>query len=441
MSKTAIANLRKDLDKLLDRLAELQKKMGDGPLDENEGEEFDKKAEEANELQGRIDRMEQAEKMRRTPADPVLPKPKQPDDDDDDDQQTKLVGQLNVGEYFVRTKAFRDYLAYGMPKSGSQATAVKALGELISLTRDEVKSLPEIGPDVLLPMRDPDVVRVPEMDRLVIRDVLNVSRTTAPAVSYVVRTYTPASAPVPEAALKPEAGEQLGTALAPVRTIAVWIPVTEQMLEDFAALAGVINTDLLYDIRKTEEMQLVWGNGQDENLLGLLDPATAIPTIPTPAAGRTATNVIELARMGITDVILRGGAPNAIVVHPFDWEAIELTKGTDAHYIWTVETTRTIQGGLARRLWGTNVVESIAMAKPGVDPTPANRHLLIGDFMRGATLWDRRQASIQVGWINEQFIRNMRTIRAEERLALGTKRPHFFAHNTVDKITPAKTPS
>jgi hypothetical protein len=51
---------------------------------------------------------------------------------------------------------------------------------------------------------------------------------------------------------------------------------------------------------------------------------------------------------------------------------------------------------------------------------------LVGDYQRGATLWDRERSSISVGFINDQFIRNQRTILAEARAAFGVRRPGAF---------------
>ena len=130
--------------------------------------------------------------------------------------------------------------------------------------------------------------------------------------------------------------------------------------------------------------------------------------------------LIDIARRGITDVRRAGYEPNGIVVDPLDWEAIVLEKGSDNRYVWVVVTE-----GSTQRLWAVPVIETVAMSDfQGV--STEERNLLVGDFRRGATLWDRQTSSVSVGWINDQFIRNQRTILAELRAAFGVKRPGAF---------------
>jgi len=75
----------------------------------------------------------------------------------------------------------------------------------------------------------------------------------------------------------------------------------------------------------------------------------------------------------------------------------------------------------ATTMWGLPVVESEAM--------PAGTGL-VGDFVQGSTLFDREQAAIRVGLINDQFIRNMQTILAELRAAFVVWRPTAFTKVT-----------
>jgi len=166
----------------------------------------------------------------------------------------------------------------------------------------------------------------------------------------------------------------------------------------------------------------MYGDGQGESFQGILTDAAVLP-----ARTQGSDTLIDISRRGITDVRRAGYEPNAILADPLDWEDIVLEKGSDNRYVWVVVTE-----GATQRLWNVPVIETVAMEDfAGVETE--QRHLLVGDFARGATLWDRERSSISVGWINDQFIRNQRTILAELRAAFGVRRPGAFRkHQTQE---------
>jgi HK97 family phage major capsid protein len=82
---------------------------------------------------------------------------------------------------------------------------------------------------------------------------------------------------------------------------------------------------------------------------------------------------------------------------------------------------------LGPRIWSMRVVQGVGTKKVGAN----TRNVLIGDTT-GATLYDREQANIAVGWVDDNFARNLRTIRAEERVVLAIEAPAAFRKiNTV----------
>ena len=56
--------------------------------------------------------------------------------------------------------------------------------------------------------------------------------------------------------------------------------------------------------------------------------------------------------------------------------------------------------------------------------------ILAGDFQLGCQLFDREQAAIKVGTIDDQFVRNMQTILAEMRAAFAVFRATAFCRVT-----------
>jgi HK97 family phage major capsid protein len=115
------------------------------------------------------------------------------------------------------------------------------------------------------------------------------------------------------------------------------------------------------------------------------------------------------------------GRPSAAVLNPNDWEAIRLSRENAA--------TGTLGGYLmgppsqvgAVTLWGMPVVEAEALTE---------NTGLVGDFGMGCSLFDREQAAIRVGTIDDQFVRNMQTILAELRAAFVVYRPAMFTKIT-----------
>lgn len=443
-----IAEKKKALAQLFVELEAAQKEMSEGKeLPQNRGEEIEAKAKEAETLQKEIAKVDRIARL------VASGKELSSDDADLPDVEGKsggalegkgigrgsrlvhadgspIEGVMSIGTAFVLSEQFKTYRENGIPAPGvtSQPVMVKGLREpMIPVSRKMLefihkdplsqKAIATIGADVIVPQRIAEVVRTTENDRLTLRDLLQVAPTDSNLIEYVViADYTRAAAPVAEGSSKPEATMEVSTASSPVRTLAVWMPVTEQQLSDVPALRSMIDNELLYDLEKKEEEQIAYGSGAGQNLQGLLTLG-GIPSVTRSAPDAATTQNLDRIRIAITDIMTNGFNPNGVAIHPIDWEGIVLLKGTDERYIWAMIPTDN-----GPRVWGIDVVESVGMK----NPASTQRHFLVGDWIRGATLYDREQASVAVGFINDQFIKNMRTLRAEERVALAIKRPLAF---------------
>lgn len=213
--------------------------------------------------------------------------------------------------------------------------------------------------------------------------------------------------------LKPQSELTFESAQAPVRTIAHYELAHRNVLADEPQLQSTINNELLYGLRLTEDNQILNGTGTGEDLLGILNT----PGIQNYALGDSNVNTdtkADALRRAATKAILAYYDPSGIVVHPYDWEDIELTKGADEHYAIAMNVTV----GAEARLWRMAVVDSPAIAE-GTG--------LVGAFGLGAQLYDRQQANIRIAEQHaDLFVRNAIAILAEERLALAVKRPESF---------------
>ena len=391
------------------------------------GEWIDSKADEALAMQTEIDKEGEREtklaKLRQYQTevpDPAVPAEKQPD------QKGEVAGYVELGDYLAAASELKDFVEAGMPKGPFRIAklnrplyGVKGRNRLVPVTREQatqIKAVPTLGANVIEPQLLADIVRVAEHDRLTLRDVLNTSRTSSNAVRFTrITEYARAAAAVAASAQKPEATLSMDAVTEAVRKVAVWLPVEDEQLADLPQLSGIINDELLFDVNHAVEELVMYGSGVGEEFNGLLT-GNNIPTFTRDTSG----TLIDIVRRMITDVRLFNYDPTGVIMHPLDWETIILEKGSDNRYVWVVVTEGNVQ-----RLWGVPVVETKAV-EDNAGVTTEERNVLVGDFRRGATLWDREDASISVGWINDQFIRNQRTILAEWRGAFGIRRPNAF---------------
>jgi len=128
--------------------------------------------------------------------------------------------------------------------------------------------------------------------------------------------------------LSPESAITFELQTIPVRTIAHWLKVSKQVRDDAPALVSYINNRVAYGVEHRLDSQLINGDGVAPNLSGLLD--TGNYTVYTAGAGDTAINNIREA-IGLVEAA--DYAANAVILNPADVQAIDLTVGTDDHYV------------------------------------------------------------------------------------------------------------
>ncbi len=254
-----------------------------------------------------------------------------------------------------------------------------------------------------------------------VRDLFPARPTTANLIDYFkVSGFTNAASVVPERVggafgLKPQSTLAWTVAQAAVRTIAHWEVAHRNVLADAPALQATINTELLYGLRLQEDYQILQGTGTGEDLLGILNT----PGIQTYSQSTVATDKsADAVRRAATRVMLAYYEPTGVVVHPYDWEEIELDKDSQGRYLYSQ-----VAIGTQKVLWRMPVVDTPAMPQ---------HTALVGAFGLGAQLYDREQGSIRISESHADFfLRNAIVILAEERLALATKIPESFVKVTL----------
>lgn len=314
----------------------------------------------------------------------------------------------SVGAQFVESEGYKSWHAGGGMKTSRDAHAfpVKAI------TSAGASAGAGVEPDRLAG------VQTPPMRRMTVRELITPGSTDSNVIQYLQETgFTNAAATVAETLKKPESTIVYEMKNANVVTIAHFIKATKQILDDFKQLQSQIDGRLRYGLELAEEAQLLNGSGVGNNILGLRTAATAY-LAPITIAGATR---IDILRLALLQAELAEYPSTGIVLHPGDWAAIELLKDDTGAYIFANPQSLAQPG-----LWGRPVVTTPAMTLD---------EFLVGAFQMGAQVFDREQANVVVATQNEDdFTKNMITIRGEERLAMALYRPEAFIKGD---LTPA----
>lgn len=258
---------------------------------------------------------------------------------------------------------------------------------------------------------------------LTIRDLIPTSSTNSNLIEFVrENTFTNNAGPQvggsPEAfenVTKPESGITFTLVNEPVQTLAHWIPASKQVLSDSAGLQSFISNRLMYGLKLYEENQLLNGTGSNGQLNGLITQATAY-TVQSPQL----TNELDIIREMIKQAHVANYRPDGIILNPQDWYDIDVRKvgASDDRYV--VGNPRAMS---TPTLWGLPVVVTNAIS---------SGTCLLGSFGMGAEIKDREQAMVEVSRENsDNFVKNMCTVLAEERLALCVYRTEAFITGSV----------
>lgn len=259
---------------------------------------------------------------------------------------------------------------------------------------------------LIRPDRQTEVTGLQRMG-LRVRDLLTPGRTEGNSIEYayqVARTNNAAG--VAETAQKPESAYTWDVAQSPVKTIAHWVPVSRQAMDDIPQLESLIDGELRWGLDDAEDAELLLGDGTGQHLNGLYTQATPY-SAPIAIAGATR---IDQLRLALLQVELADYAPDGMVIHPTAWAGIELTKDAAGGYIFANP-----QGLAGPVLWGRPVVST---KRIGVG------NFLTGAFKLAGQIFDRMDTEVRISdQDRDNFIKNMLTVRAEKRLALVVRRP------------------
>jgi HK97 family phage major capsid protein len=214
-----------------------------------------------------------------------------------------------------------------------------------------------------------------------------------------------------EGAAKSQTDFDLVVASANVKKVTAYIKVTKEMLDDVALLRSEIDQELTELINLRIDDQLLNGTGLTVNLTGIVTNATAWAagafalSIPTPTKWDVLRTAINQVRVNLFE-------PNYIVVHPTDVTGMELSKDTTGQYIMPPFIASD----------GTTISGIRVVTNTGVTLDK----FLVGDFTKSGVRF-KEGLTINVGYENDDFTKNLVTILAEARLVQRVKSNHYGA--------------
>ena len=247
-----------------------------------------------------------------------------------------------------------------------------------------------------------EAARVP----LVVRDLFGAENISGSTLVYLVEgAMQGAPAVTAEGAEKPQIHFADPTPkTVSLAKVACHIKESDEYIHDYPFLASAINGRLLYELGLVEQNKLV------TDLL-----ATSGIQTGTYAANATASDIADAILQAAMDVQNSSGfAADAILINPADWYALRIAKDGENRYYG---------GGFfgaqnVPNLWGINVC---------VSPAVAAGTIVVGAYKTCASVVQNGGVSVEAVNTNEDdFVKNLMTIRAEERLALAVRRPAGF---------------
>jgi len=310
-----------------------------------------------------------------------------------DKEMEEIIMPKNLGDHFVN---FVKESQHGKKFDLAAPVFVKAATDIQTSPAGAVDFATTFDKNVVTGARTP----------LVIRDLFGAETISGSTLVYLVEgAIQGAPAVTTEGAEKPQIHFADPTPkTVSLAKIACHIKESDEYIDDYPFLASAINGRLLYELGLVEQNKLV------TDLLATSGIQTG--SITAAAKYLDVADAILQAAMDVQDG--SGFAADAIALNPADWFKLRTLKLTTNEYFG---------GGPfgaqnVPNLWGIPVCVTTAIA--------ANK-FVVGAFKTCGSVVSKGGISVEATNTNEDdFVKNLMTIRAEERLALAVRRPAGF---------------
>ena len=263
---------------------------------------------------------------------------------------------------------------------------------------------------------------------LTIESLLLSGQADTSTVRYIVEgTATSAAAGVAEGGTKPESVLGLSTKDEPIKKVATFLPVSDELLEDAAATQSFVNQRLGIFVQNEVERQLFRGTASGNEVQGIFTSRT----VPIYTGGTADTKAEQLFK-GMNS--MRGSVfiePDFVVVHPTDYQVLRLLKDSSNQYLgggpWLgpyggpqgpVGNSNQTTTAPADSLWGKPLYVTANIGGAGT--------ALIGTHAN-AQVWSRGGLRAEATNAHSNFFQiDLVAMRAERRLGLTMYRSGGF---------------
>jgi len=233
--------------------------------------------------------------------------------------------------------------------------------------------------------------------KIKVRDIVNMGTTNSKFVTYISQTNQTAAGWVNEAGEKVSGQPAYEEISVEVVKVAGTVKISKEMLADLSFVQSEINSDLMASVDQAIEAGII--NGAVGGLTGVLSIAQAF-SAGTFAGAVPAANLADVIRIAAAQIELADFQATHVVLNPADVAALQLTKTSTGEYTYPMFMMEITS------IAGLTIVSSTHITAGT---------FLVGDFSK-CNVRMREAMNLQVGYVNDDFQRNMVTILCEARL-------------------------
>lgn len=209
----------------------------------------------------------------------------------------------------------------------------------------------------------------------------------------------------------------------PVQTIAHFLKVSKQAIDDSAFLSSFIDQRMRHGVNLKVETQVISGDGTGNNLSGWLASGNSTATVATGTG-----NIFGLANKMKYEIIGADYEADYFYMNPTDWATMELTQrgAGDASYVAGSGAISYVNNGMQPLLWGLPVIMS--------NNIPAGT--IVCKSLMADMYLDREDTSIEMFEQDEDNAqKNLYTVRAETRGVACNFAPAAIRTGAIASIT------